>query len=229
MALPQDFAQWYFPAGIVVGAYFLGSVPFGWLLGKLRGIDVRHHGSCNIGATNVGRLLGKPWGLAAFLLDFGKGWLPSAFLAGQLGGAHEPSSTAAVLAGAAAVVGHVFPIYLGFRGGKAVATGCGALVGLDPRIFVVGGIAWLVVLATTRFVSLASMAMAVAFPCAAAWFARSSPYGAEVVWGAAALTGLVLLRHRANIARLVRGEEPKFGARTAPGLDESNSRAENQL
>ena len=212
MWLAFTLPDWFVPWGVVVAAYFLGSVPFGWLFGKLKGIDLLQHGSKNIGATNAGRVLGRPWGLASFFLDLGKGWLPAAFLSGQLGGDHEVSSLAAVLAGAAAVLGHVFPIYLGFRGGKAVATGCGALVGLDPRIFLVGGVAWVLVLATTRFVSLASMTMAIAFPLAAAWFARTSPWGVEVVVGAAALAGLILWRHKANIGRLARGEEPKFGS-----------------
>lgn len=192
-------------------AYLLGSIPFGFLFGKLKGVDIREHGSKNIGATNAGRVLGRGWGLAAFLLDFAKGFVPSAFLFGTIAGSPEPSSLYAVLGGAASVLGHVFPIYLGFKGGKAVATGCGALVGLDWRIFIAGGCAWLVTLVLSRFVSLASIVMAIAFPIAAYWFSRSSDYGSEVVVGAALLTGLILIRHRTNITRLLNGTENRFG------------------
>ena len=121
-------------------SYLLGSVPFGLVLGRLRGVDIRTVGSGNIGATNVGRALGRPWALVAFALDFLKGYVPAwlapgfATQAGSVG-----PSTLAVLCAGAAVCGHVWPLYLGFKGGKGVATACGGMVAIDPVVFLGGG------------------------------------------------------------------------------------------
>ena len=199
----------------VLLAYLLGAVPFGFVMAKsILGIDLRQVGSGNIGATNAMRALGKPLGLIAFFLDFAKGWVPVAFIAPALtaDGAVDPS-VLAVLCGAAAVVGHVFPVYLRFKGGKAVATGCGAIVGMDPVIFLCAGLVWLVTLAVTRFVSLASMLMGVAFPVVAAVRTGGQRYGIEVVLGTAALAALILVRHRSNLKRMLEGEEPRIGAK----------------
>ncbi len=198
----------------VLASYLLGSIPFGLLLGKLRGVDIRTVGSGNIGATNVGRALGRPWALVAFALDFAKGWLP-AFWLGPLcvrlaDGSDEEARVAAVLAGAGAVLGHCWPLYLRFRGGKGVATGCGALVGLHPLVFLAGGAVWLVTLGLFRMVGLSSLAMGVAFPIAA-WFLRDATRGNEVVFGAIGLMLLVFVRHRANMARMLAGTEPRIG------------------
>ena len=193
-------------------SYLLGSVPFGLVLGRLRGVDIRTVGSGNIGATNVGRALGRPWALVAFALDFLKGYVPAwlapgfATQAGSVG-----PSTLAVLCAGAAVCGHVWPLYLGFKGGKGVATACGGMVAIDPVVFLGGGAVWLVTLALSRFVGLASIAMGMSFPVIA-WLRRDAAgYGLEVVWGALALTFLVLVRHRANIARMRAGTEPRIG------------------
>ncbi len=195
----------------VLASYLLGSVPFGLVLGFARGVDIRTVGSGNIGATNVGRALGRPWALVAFLCDFAKGFVSSFWLAPLLGGDAGADATLAVLCGGAAVCGHVWPLYLRFRGGKGVATACGALVAIDPVIFLGGGAVWLVTLATMRMVGLASIAMGVAFPLVAWWRQADEPYGMEVVWGACALALLVLVRHRANMRRMLAGDEPKIG------------------
>lgn len=206
-ALEPGAPRWLGPV-LVVAAYLLGSVPFGLLLARLKGIDLRRVGSGNIGATNTARALGRSWGLLAFLLDFGKGWLP-AFLALSLAPVDQavPLATAA---GAAAVVGHCFPVYLRFRGGKGVATGCGAVVAIEPLVFLAGGAAWLVALALFRFVSLSSLVMGVAFPVAA-WLLR--PEEPAFLVGALGLALLVFLRHQANLGRLLAGTEPRVGAR----------------
>ncbi|MHC4378396.1 MAG: glycerol-3-phosphate 1-O-acyltransferase PlsY [Planctomycetota bacterium] len=197
----------------LVAAYLLGSVPFGWLMAKLiKGVDIRTTGSGNIGATNAMRALGKPLGLIAFALDVFKGWAPVALLAPAAFGG-EQLHLAQVLFGAAAVLGHVFPIYLGFKGGKAVATGCGALVGIDPLIFLISGLVWLATLGLTRMVGAASLAMSAAFPIVAWVRSGSQPYGFEVVAGAAALTLLVVIRHRTNIKRILNGTEPRVGSK----------------
>ncbi|MCZ6596448.1 MAG: glycerol-3-phosphate 1-O-acyltransferase PlsY [Planctomycetota bacterium] len=193
-------------------SYLLGSVPFGLLLVRLvKGIDLRTVGSGNIGTANVGRVLGRYGALTAFVFDFGKGWVPAFVLAEQLR-ADGAGPWLPVLCGAAAVCGHVWPIFLGFKGGKAVATGFGALVALDPLIFVCGTTIWVLVLATTRFVGLSSMAMGVAFPVVAWLRMESGDFGKEVVWGAAALALLILVRHRSNLRRMMAGTEPRFGA-----------------
>jgi glycerol-3-phosphate acyltransferase PlsY len=192
----------------VVGAYLLGSLPFGLLLGHLRGVDIRAVGSGNIGATNVGRALGRGWAVVAFACDFLKGWLPSSL---AFHSRAEHAELLGVLCAGAAVCGHVWPIYLRFRGGKGVATGCGGIVGIDPVVFLVGGLVWLATLALARFVSLASLLMGLAFPVVAWVRMRGGHYGKEVVVGAAALTLLIWLRHRANIARIWSGTEPRIG------------------
>ena len=198
----------------LLGSYLLGAVPFSFLLVRLiKGIDLRTVGSGNIGATNAMRVLGRPLGLLAFALDCLKGFAP-AFLAGRFA-APEEASSLAVLAGSAAVLGHVFPVYLGFRGGKAVATGCGAILGLDWAVFVGGGLVWLLLLGLGRMVSLASLGMCAAFVGVALLRREPGGYGSEVAVGCAALFLLVLVRHRTNIGRILRGEEPKVGQRRA--------------
>lgn len=202
----------------LVLSYLFGSVPFGFLMVRfLKGEDLRRLGSGNIGATNAMRALGRPLGVVAFLLDFAKGFVPVALLAPAFTvTAGVDPSWLAVGCGAAAVLGHVFPVYLGFRGGKAVATGCGAIVAIDPWIFVLSGLAWLATLALTRFVGLASVLMGVAFPVVAALRSRSQPYGVEVVLATGALATLILLRHRSNLKRMLDGTEPRIG-RGSPG------------
>jgi len=214
----------------VLLAYLLGSVPFGLVLGYLVGrVDIRTIGSGNIGATNVGRALGRPWAVVAFVGDFGKGWISTFLLAPWLASAPENASLLAVVCGGAAVGGHCWPVYLRFRGGKGVATGCGALVGIDPLLFVLGGAVWLVTLGLFRFVSLSSMAMGLSFPLIALWRTSRAGYGSEVVLGAAALSILVFVRHRANMARILAGTEPRVGRRPRTGdASEPREREEEQ-
>ena len=162
----------------------------------------------------------RPWALLAFACDFGKGWVPSFWIAPFVAGGNSGAGTEsdsfllAVLCGGAAVCGHVWPIYLRFRGGKGVATGCGSLLAIDPVIFLGGGVVWLITLALTRFVGLASVLMGVTFPLVAWWRLDAQPYDIEVVCGASALTLLVFLRHRANMRRMLAGTESKVGSRS---------------
>ncbi|MEM8712686.1 MAG: glycerol-3-phosphate 1-O-acyltransferase PlsY [Planctomycetota bacterium] len=196
---------------VFLASYLLGAVPFGLVMARaIKGVDLRQVGSGNIGATNAMRVLGKPLGLVAFLLDFAKGLVPTLLLApiaSELNG--EVPLLAQSLAGVCAVLGHCFPIYLRFQGGKGVATGCGAIVGVDPMVFVLAGLVWIGFLAAFRFVSLASIAMGCAFPVIAAIRLPGSPAFA-VACGL--LTVLVLVRHRANIGRIRTGTEPRIGA-----------------
>ena len=198
----------------VLAAYLLGAIPFGLVLGYLvGGVDIRRQGSGNIGATNLGRALGRPWAVAAFALDCAKGWAPATFLPHWNPG--EPFWALRLACGCAAVIGHIWPVYLGFRGGKGVATLCGAVIAVDPVVFLGGGAVWLVVLFTTRFVGLASMLMGLSFPFLAAWHLRGEGHVREVIWGLALLSALVFVRHRANIGRMLAGTEPRAGSSRA--------------
>ena len=195
----------------VLGAYLLGSVPFGILLAKARGIDLRSVGSGNIGATNAMRALGKPLGLLAFALDFGKGFFIPWLLM-------EPDSSgalaAASAAGVAAAAGHVWPLCIGFRGGKAGATALGALVAVDPAVALWGGPVWILAVLLTSHVSVGSLAMSASFPVTA-WLRWSEAEEGTWFTGAALLMcALIWLRHRPNIERLLQGGE----ARTKLGL-----------
>src|SRR6516164_8866789 len=139
--------------GLIVAAYLLGAVPFGYLVARARGVDILAQGSGNIGATNVGRVLGRRWGLLVFLLDFAKGALP--VLGASLAASAVPElapGVLAVTAALAAFLGHLFPVYLGFRGGKGVATGVGVVAVLLPGIAVAVLLAWAALLVATRFV-----------------------------------------------------------------------------
>jgi glycerol-3-phosphate acyltransferase PlsY len=143
-----------------VGGYVSGATPFGYLAGKIKGIDIRQHGSGNIGATNAIRVLGKGVGIPVFILDLLKGWLPVWLGKTWLVTLPCPEtllSTAAVITGLAAVLGHMFTFWLSFKGGKGVATATGVLLGIAPLAMVGGLTVWLLVFFSMRFVSLASM------------------------------------------------------------------------
>lgn len=196
------------PAGVaaaVAGAYLLGAVPFGWLLARLAGgVDVRRVGSGNIGATNVARSLG-PWaGILTLALDVGKG-AAAVWGAGRLAG----SPGVAMAAGLAAVAGHVFPVYLGFRGGKGVATGLGAFLVLDPRAAMGAALFFLAAVAVSRRISAGSILAAASLP--AILLFRHAPLALVLAGLASSL--LIILRHAENIRRLFQGTEPKLGAK----------------
>ncbi|MFT4542735.1 MAG: glycerol-3-phosphate acyltransferase PlsY [Planctomycetota bacterium] len=198
--------------GLIIFSYLLGALPFGLLIARAKGIDLRAIGSGNIGATNTMRALGRGWGVTAFCLDFVKGMLPAGVFAALVASDPEVLMSLRVACGTAAVLGHCFPVYLRFKGGKGVATGCGAIVAIDPFVFLSAGLVWLVGLALFRFVSLSSVLMGLAFPIVA-WLR----HGEEPVFigGTAMLTLLVLIRHKTNIARIIAGTEPRIGGTTA--------------
>jgi glycerol-3-phosphate acyltransferase PlsY len=206
--------------------YLVGSIPFGLLLGKARGVDIRHHGSGNIGATNLLRTCGRAVGIAGFTLDVLKGLLPVAVvgLVAGLVSFPPPDATAATNAawlavGAATILGHIFPVYLGFRGGKGVATGLGMLLGFFPWTTapaVAAFAVWAITLNRTRFVSVASIAAASALPVLtiAQLMLADRRTDADLLaqcWvfpaGTAVIAALVIAKHRTNIARLRAGTE----------------------
>ncbi len=187
----------------VVAAYLIGSVPFGLLVGKLSGgVDVRSRGSGNIGATNVARSLGMGLGILTLALDLGKG---SAGV--WLGQRATEDGWAPALAGLAAILGHVFPAYLRFRGGKGVATGCGAFLVLSPGATLVAAGVFLVIVTATRRVSLGSIGASIALPLILALGGAVAP----VLIASLVSTALILVRHRENIQKILAGTEPRLG------------------
>ncbi len=209
---------------LVAAAYLLGSASFALLAGRLaRGIDLRRHGSGNLGATNVARVLGRPVGLAVFALDVAKGFVPAFFfpaLSQPLPG--ESAVHPGIYFGVAAILGHVFPFYLGFRGGKGVATTTGVLLALAPAAFGIGIAVWLLFLLLFRWVSLASVAMAFAFTASVVFLDPGRAFGEDlsVTIAVAAMSALLVARHRGNLARIVAGTEPKvFSSSGALGAE----------
>jgi glycerol-3-phosphate acyltransferase PlsY len=197
-------------------SYLLGAVPSGYIAGRaFRGIDLREHGSGNLGATNAFRVLGPRIAAPVMLFDLLKGFVP-VWLFPQWDGS---SSWGWALAyGAAAIVGHVFPVYMSFRGGKGVATAAGVFLALAPVAVGVALLAWLVVLRISRMVSLASMIAALALLV----MLLVTPQPPELRWLGAAIAAFVIYAHRANISRIRRGEEHRFdrGKATAvPGRE----------
>ena len=200
-------------SGTIAAAYLIGAIPFGFLIGKLNGVDIRKEGSCNIGATNVTRVVGKGWGKLCFLCDFLKGFLP-VLLAAYLDRTFLPEQAGWLTASTAlaAMLGHIFPVYLGFRGGKGVSTAAGAALALNPLAVVIAGAVWAAVFFIFRYVSLASLAAALALPLSAwllkytAGIAMAPPVGILLILFAA----LTFWRHRTNITRLINGTENRF-------------------
>jgi glycerol-3-phosphate acyltransferase PlsY len=188
---------------IVVG-YLAGSVPFAYLLARRRGVDVRKVGSGNVGAANVLRSTGKGRAIAVMLLDVAKG--AAAVVIAHLTNA---GASLTAVAGAAAVVGHIYPVWLRFHGGKGVAVAAGVFGVLTPLATAIAAALFLIIVATTRLISLGSIAATVALPTAA-WIAGAP---VAVVLTAVGTAALILFRHRSNIQRLLTGTERRMGVR----------------
>lgn len=211
-------SNWLLLVGIAVGAYLLGSIPFGYILVRLtRGEDVRASGSGNIGATNVARSGGKGLGILTLVLDTFKGWLPVWVVLHLPGMPVANDRQLHVLAAAVAllaVLGHMFTIWLRFKGGKGVATGLGVFLALAPAAVLISVALFAVIFALTRYVSLGSIVAAASFPIILL-IREGNIFGP---WGMALTTTvavLVIVRHHQNIGRLVNGTESRFGARKA--------------
>jgi acyl phosphate:glycerol-3-phosphate acyltransferase len=243
-------SSWAVLVLFVVAGYLAGSIPFGWLIGKMRGVDIRQLGSKNIGATNCGRVCGWPFGLAAFLLDVAKGFLPVGaatvwFLwkgyplvmtlpswgedgyvtwdnfGGPIPAIYQLRLLAVVLVALAAILGHTFPVWLKFKGGKAVATALGVVLAVPmffwPALIAFGS--WVVVTAATRYVSVGSTVAAIVVAGAYVWLEGSKAWDddlpATVFLGLVVV--LVIVRHVSNYARLIKGTENKlWGGKKQP-------------
>lgn len=187
-------------------AYLFGAIPFGLCIAQLRGVDIRRHGSGNIGATNVFRVVGKGWGIFTFVLDALKGFIPAYWF--PLLGNLNPDW--GVLFGLMAIVGHSFPVYLRFKGGKGVATSAGMLLGVAPLVIGAAFACWLITILLTRYVSLASIVAATTV-IIAVWLAPPSEDSIIVQTALTVISLLVIWLHRANIRRLLNGTENRFG------------------
>ncbi|HEY6129955.1 MAG TPA: glycerol-3-phosphate 1-O-acyltransferase PlsY [Candidatus Acidoferrum sp.] len=193
---------------LFVSCYLLGSIPFGLILAKLFGKkDVRAEGSGNIGATNVARVAGPTAGILTLSLDAGKGWA-AVWLAARV---MHGDAAFMVIAGFLALLGHCFPLWLRFRGGKGVATAAGVFGALCPEAMLAAAILFALVVWFWRYVSLASLTAAAAIPLLIyfLWAPHFAPPNMVTV-GSLAIAALVIFQHRGNIGRLLRGEEPKF-------------------
>jgi glycerol-3-phosphate acyltransferase PlsY len=198
------------PLLLLLGAYLLGSLPFSFLVARLFGVkDVRSVGSGNVGATNVMRSAGKAAGILAFVLDASKGAAAALLARGLFGEA----SAFVPAAAAAAVVGHMYPVWLGFRGGKGVATGAGAFLPIAPAATLVGLVTFTATLAATRYVSAASVTAAVALAAATFLTGRT----AATCWTALAIALFIVFKHRTNLRRLAAGTENRLGKSGSEG------------
>lgn len=224
-------------ATIVIIAYLLGSIPFGLIVARSQGIDIRQHGSGNIGATNVWRVLGRKWGLLTFIADLGKGLIAVViakeiaihwFIHVPLPHGHEsiehfPKDFAGIAAALGCILGHSFPVWLKFKGGKGVATSLGVIFGMMPYAALIDFALWGIVFKLSGFVSLASIVAALALPVIVFGLMCA---GVIEGWGyflfSVVAAFLVVWRHRENLKRLVAGTESSF-KKKKPASDESSA------
>ena len=204
MPAPVDLIREIWP---VLASYVVGATPFGYIAGKTRGIDIRQHGSGNIGATNVLRVLGKPIGITVLVLDMLKGLLPV-----LLARALSDSSAIHIATAIAAILGHNYTFWLGFKGGKGIATTAGAVLPILPWALLAAVLGWILVLLATRYVSVASIAAALIIPVTLGLQTWITGKWNPAVFGFGLFVCILAIwKHRGNIARLRRGEENRFG------------------
>ena len=194
----------------LVASYLLGAIPTSYLAGRLvRGIDLREHGSRNLGATNLYRVLGWRFAIPVGLLDAAKGLIPVLVFAPRV----SDSEVFALVCGLTAVVGHVFSVFVGFKGGKGVATAAGVMLGLTPVALGVAAAVWAALVFLTGYVSVGSIAAAAVFPVAV-WLLEP-PTRPAILWLDIAVAAAIIWLHRGNIQRLLNGTENRFGRRAA--------------
>jgi glycerol-3-phosphate acyltransferase PlsY len=191
---------------VIIFSYLLASIPTGYIVGVLAGVDIRKVGSGNVGATNVARVVGKKRGVLTLIADVVKGFVP-VFIAGRL----DLSHTVLALIAIAAFLGHLYPVFLKFQGGKGVATALGVLLALAPMATLILIAVFAVVAVSSRLVSLSSMITALAAP----FILWSFSYSPTVIATGVFLAVMITVRHRDNIRRLLAGTEPRFGSRVS--------------
>lgn len=196
-------AEWLGIAGGTAVAYLLGGVPASYVAGRVAGIDLRQHGSRNLGATNVYRTLGWKYAIPVGVFDIAKGAVPAALFPSWFGG----GGWTGALYGAAAVAGHVFSVFVRFRGGKGVATAAGVFLALAPLALLAAAAVWVIVLALSGYVSLSSVLAALVFPVVVRVL---MPEATALFWVGVALALLIVVKHRTNIRRLLAGTEGRF-------------------
>jgi glycerol-3-phosphate acyltransferase PlsY len=195
----------------LLASYLLGAIPTSYLAARVfRGIDLREHGSRNLGATNLYRVLGWRFAIPVGLFDAAKGAIPVLLFAPRI----SPSQLVALLCGVVAIVGHVFSVFVRFRGGKGVATAAGVMLALTPAALGVAALLWALLVYLTGYVSLGSIVAAAVFPVAVYLLERPDP--PEILWVDALVAAAIIWFHRANIRRLLQGTENRFGRRAAP-------------
>lgn len=198
---------------LLLGSYLLGSIPFGYLAGRFKGIDIRQAGSGNVGATNVVRVLGKGYGYPVFAVDFLKGFVAvtiSILVASGHPSEWNSAEIFGILAAIFSVLGHSYPVWLKFKGGKGVATSAGALLALAPGATLIGVAIWMIVFWQTRYVSLASITAAVVLPVIILLSSHHETNGKPLVYSSAFVAAVIIWRHRSNLSRLIHGTEPRF-------------------
>lgn len=197
---------------VLLSSYLLGSIPAGYIAGRIAGIDIRKEGSGNIGATNVLRVLGKKYGYGVFFCDVVKGLLAvscAELIARTFAPGYE--DWFGILAALFCVLGHAFPIWLKFKGGKGVATSAGTMLGLAPWATIIAVVVWIIVFEVTRYVSVASVTAAIVLPLAIGIFLALHWNDSRVIFYAAiVMASVVCWRHRSNVSRLIKGDEQRF-------------------
>jgi len=198
---------------VLAGSYLLGSIPFGYLIGRIAKVDVRKTGSGNVGATNVLRVLGKRYGYPVFVLDFLKGFGAvkiSMLFATGASPDWNSSEMFGIIAAVSSVVGHSYPPWLKFKGGKGVATSAGALFALTAIGGLIGLAIWIVIFCLTRYVSVASVTAALVLPIVILVISRRNEGVKGIFYFSVCAAAVVIWRHRSNLFRLMRGTEPRF-------------------
>ena len=195
-------------------SYFIGSIPFGFIVARVaKGIDIRQAGSGNPGATNVWRVMGKKYGILVFILDMMKGFLPVLIFDYVMSG--QSRSLYTILCGVGVILGHTFPVFLGFKGGKAAATGCGVFLWLAPLPLFISVAAWLLTTFISRYVSLGSMVSTVVL-IISIMLLNNEPFGSglSLTLFSIFISLFLIFRHKSNIKRIINGTENKIGRKT---------------
>ena len=206
--------QYIFYLITALAAYLFGAVPYAFLIGKLKGVDIRTCGSGNVGATNVTRTVGALWGRLCFGLDFLKGLLPVLIVAAAAGHFSANTNYAGITAGSAAIAGHIWTVFLRFKGGKGISTSAGALLGIAWLPVVIGLVCWVIIFKLSKIVSLASIAAAVILPLSAVllnlWAPATLKTATPELIFLTIIATAAIIKHKSNIVRLLNGTENRF-------------------